>query len=374
MLTIALKENFDPYEMARNVFKTPKTGERTLECQLTTEIERGKVTFSEGDPPNGILNVVMNRPIRSVSNAKTTSKASSYVEKAVGISPTDVSFVPEVLPKAGIKKVGDAEKEFVAPKVENMETNTFPKRFTTKPRRMSLWMIDFGVPVGGEFGYPHPAILYEETSRGLWNVIPCSTKYREGKESIVLSFNDTRVLKNKSPEFYAQQFTHAYYKELQSVSEKRFNQYLGDISDEYAAIIEKCYQKGNTDVDVPFTLETLSLSEKQIKLLCGKEKEAIEIGNSEFSYEDKVKKILNLLGFYPDAEEDATYLFEAIKMSRVLSNIDSKQLFRDISKGKLVRDDIIQSKVTLLLKKKYKDLYPCFEAFLRLINMIAYYH
>lgn len=83
---------------------------------------------------------------------------------------------------------------------------------------------------------------------------------------------------------------------------------------------------------------------------------------------------MNLLGFYPDADEASTYLFEAIKKTRFLTNIDSKQLFVDISRGKLMKPDTVQGMVTVLLKKKYKELYPCFEAFLRLINLIAYYH
>ena len=69
-------------------------------------------------------------------------------------------------------------------------------------------------------------------------------------------------------------------------------------------------------------------------LLCGKEKEAVEIGNSEFTYEEKVKKLMNLLGFYPDVDEASTYLFEAIKRTRFSTNIDSKQLFVDIGRKK----------------------------------------
>ena len=374
MLTVSVNENFDPYELARNMIKMPETGDGTL-GDIKVDIESGRVTFSDGNPSNSILNLIGIRQIKSVSNTKPSDIKISAVgpDKLVGVPTATGQVTPELHPRTDVKVLKNPDRRFVSSRNDRVDNKFFYKDFP-KPQKMSLWMVDFGVPVGGEFGYPHPAILCEETSKGLWNVIPCSTKYRDGKEVLELSFLDPKVLKNKSPKFYAHQTTNVLFKERQSVSEKRFIQYLGDISEEYYAIIERCCERGNSDENVNFTLEDLKLGPKQLNLLCGKEKEAVEIGNSEFTYEEKVKKLMNLLGFYPDVDEASTYLFEAIKRTRFSTNIDSKQLFVDISRGKLMKPDAVQGKVTVLLRKKYKELYPCFEAFLRLINMIAYYH
>ena len=374
MLTVSVNEHFDPYELARHMIKMPETGDGTLR-DIKVDIESGRVTFSDGNPSNSILNLIGIRQIKSVSNTKPSDIKISAVgpDKLVGVPTAVKKTTTEIYPKADTKSLKSPDRRFVTSRNEIVDNRHFYKDWQ-KPKRMSLWMVDFGVPVGGEFGYPHPAILCEETSKGLWNVIPCSTKYRDGKEVLELSFLDPKVLKNKSPKFYAHQTTNVLFKERQSVSEKRFIQYLGDISEEYYAVIERCCARGSTEVNVNFTLEDLKLGPKQLNLLCGKEKEAVEIGNSELTYEEKVKKLMNLLGFYPDADEASTYLFEAIKKTRFLTNIDSKQLFVDISRGKLMKPDTVQGMVTVLLKKKYKELYPCFEAFLRLINLIAYYH
>lgn len=374
MLTVSVNEHFDPYELARNMIKMPETGDGTL-GDIKVDIESGRVTFSDGNPSNSILNLIGMRQIKSVSNTKPSDIKISTVgpDKLVGVPTAVKKVTSEIYPKTDTKSLKNSDRRFVSSRHEMAESRPYYKDFP-KPKKMSLWMVDFGVPVGGEFGYPHPAILCEETSKGLWNVIPCSTKYRDGKEVLELSFLDPKVLKNKSPKFYAHQTTNVLFKERQSVSEKRFIQYLGDISEEYYAVIERCYVRGNSEESVNFTLEELKLGPKQLNLLCGKEKEAVEIGNSELTYEEKVKKLMNLLGFYPDADEASTYLFEAIRRTKFSTNIDSKQLFVDISRGKLMKPDAVQGKVAVLLKKKYKELYPCFEAFLRLINLIAYYH
>lgn len=366
MLTIALKDSCNPYDLAQNMLRAPKSADETLNIKV--DIESGKVTFTEGDPSNSILNVVLLRPIKSVSNAKPLRTGSSPVfSKSISeISTTGAKIATDVYPNICPK---NPDETLGVPKVEATQSEAF----TQRPKRMSLWMIDFGAPVGGEFGYPHPAILYEESSPGLWNVIPCSSKSR-GKEALELSFQDPRVLKNRCPKFHAQPTTYVLFKERQSVSEKRFLYYLGDIAEECYDVIERCYETGTYEENVPFTLEDLRLNEKQLKLLCGKEKEAVEIGNADCTYEEKVRRLLNLLGFYPDVDEGATYLFEAIKRAKVLSFIDSDRLFVDLSKGKLIKPEVLRGKTTLPLKKKYKELYPCFEAFLRLINKIAFYH
>lgn len=367
MLTIALKDSCNPYDLAQNMLRAPKSADGTLE-DIKVDIESGKVTFTEGDPSNSILNVIMLRPIKSVSNAKPLRARSSpiFSDSLSKISTTGTKIATDVYSTISTKNQG---KTLDAHKVEDIQSETF----TTRPKRMSLWMVDFGAPVGGEFGHPHPAILYEETSQGLWNVIPCSSKSR-GKEALELSFQDPKVLKNKSPKFYAQPTTYVLFKERQSVSEKRFLHHLGDIAEGCYDLIERCYETGTYEENVPFTLEDLRLNEKQLKLLCGKENEAVEIGNADCTYEEKVRRLLNLLGFYPDVDEGATYLFEAIKRTKVLSFIDSDRLFVDLSKGKLIKPEVLRGKTTLPLKKKYKELYPCFEAFLRLINKIAFYH
>ena len=133
-------------------------------------------------------------------NAKGTllTSSSTSTNKTTAVKKTTT----EIYPKADTKSLKSPDRRFVTSRNEIVDNRHFYKDWQ-KPKRMSLWMVDFGVPVGGEFGYPHPAILCEETSKGLWNVIPCSTKYRDGKEVLELSFLDPKVLKNKSPKFYA---------------------------------------------------------------------------------------------------------------------------------------------------------------------------
>lgn len=385
MLTVSVNE-FDPYEMARNILKIPENEKKeglTRIKNIKVDIESGRVTFYKGELSNGILNFIGIRPVTLVTNNspgevkihKTTS------ENLIGIPTANGKMTTDVFSTINL----NSETKNISRNSDKIFNETFirendyvrrhaAKTFSVKPAKMSLWMVDFGTPVGGEFGYEHPAILCEETSPGLWNVLPCSTKLWDEKEVLELCFTDRNVLKNKNPKFIAKPISNVLIKEQQSVSEQRFLEYLGDIGEDYHELIERCYKRGKFGADIPFNLDDLNFSEKQIKLLDGKEVDAIKIGNdSSITYSEKIKKILNLLGFFPDVEEGATYLAEALARTKVSNNVNGKKIFDDISKRKIVSAEYVQGKITCLLKKKYKDLYPCFELFLKTINKIAYY-
>lgn len=383
MLTVSLSE-FDPYEMAKNILQLPESDQiydLSKIKNVKVDIESGRVTFCMDDISNGILNFVGTRPITSVTNLSNGEVIPKQVlnNNLVGVTTASDKIVKETYspvfsstPKKSYQTSGVQTAN--RSNLSNKDKTGDSKSFSKKPAKMSLWMVDFGRPVGCEFGYEHPAILCEETSPGLWNVLPCTTKLWDEKEVLELCFADQNVLKNKNPNFVAKPISNVLIKEQKSVSSKRFIEYLGDIGEDYHEVIERCYKRGMLNKDISFVLEDLEFSPKQLMLLDGKELEIVEIGNdNSITYYEKVKKILNLLGFYPDADEAASYLMEALAQTKLSTNINSKKLFAEISKRKLISAGAIQGMVTALLKKKYKDLYPCFELFLRTINKIAYY-
>lgn len=385
MLTVSVND-FDPYEMARNILKLPDNEKKeglTRIKDIKVDIESGRVTFYKGELSNGILNFIGIRPVTAVTNAspKEVRIPEATSENLIGIPTANGKITTDVFStvKLDSESKTKSDKSVGVSKVTSFRENDFGRKpdnktSSVKPAKMSLWMVDFGTPVGGEFGYEHPAILCEETSKGLWNVLPCTTKLWDEKEVLELCFADRNVLKNKNPKFFAKPISNVLIKEQQSVSEQRFLEYLGDIGEDYHELIERCYKRGKLGADISFKLEDLNFSEKQIKLLDGNEEEMVKIGNDfSITYDEKIKKILNLLGFFPDADEGATYLVEALTRTKVSRDVNGKKLFTDISRRKIVSAEYIQNKVTLLLKKKYKDLYPCFELFLRTINRIAYY-
>ena len=362
MIAITFADERNSYDFVAHILNIPKANESKVPEKglrsLSAEVGSGNITFASGELTNEFLNLVGTRQILSVDNY--TDRKNFEEEKY------DVSQKHRVLTGVRLPSVNKNKDEF------REKSN-----LKIVPKKMEVYMVDFGTPLGAEFGHPHPAIVYDSPADGLYNVIPCSTKYRDGKEVLELALSDPRVLKDADKYFsqkYRGQISYALFREKQPVSISRFTRFLGRIDETYFEQIERCYERSKLqNVDEPFTIEDLNLTEKQLQMLENKKEEIIEIGNSSATYEEKVQKILIKFGFYPEVNEDDSYIAEAIRKSKVINDIEMKQLTRDIARGKIISADVISQKLNGAIKKRFKELYPCTEAFIKLVNKIAYY-
>lgn len=360
MIEILFGDERSSYDILANILSIPeanhsKQDQKSLR-KFNAEIGKENIRFVGGELTNEFLNLVGTRQILSVNN---------YDEKKSELKKT--------------KKTESGERKILTgvrlPKIKQEEsTKATTKR---KPRKMDVWMVDFGEPVGAEFGHPHPAIIMDSPGEGLFNVIPCSKKYREGKDVLELALYDSRVLLDADKHFVQNargRISYVLFKEKRAVSTARFSYFLGVLDEEYFDQIEKCdWKYENKVLDRPFTLDDLNFSEKQIKMFGNKLEDLIQIGNSEIPYEEKVNKMLIELGFYPQVDEAASFLAEAIRKTKIVKLIDMKQVSRDISRGKIKSADVIQQQLNGAVKKRFKDLYPCTEIFIKSINKMAYY-
>lgn len=363
-MTINFADSRNSYDMVAHILNIPKANEAKIPekglRKLELEVGSDTVTYNGGELTNELLNLFGTRPILSASNydEKKTKKT---------ILPMEDEVPSKILTGVRLPNIEKSKNENKLKERSN---------FKIEAEKMDVYMVDFDPPRGAEFGHPHPAIVYDSPAEGLFNVIPCSTKYREGKEVLELPLYDPRVLKD-ADRYFAQkskgQMSYVIFREKQPVSVSRFIRYLGRIDETYFEQIERCYERSTTNSDVSFTLQDLKLNEKQLQMLGDKADEIIEIGNSSMEYAEKVQQILIKLGFYPDVDEVAAYLAEAIRKTKVINNFDMKQLSHEIAKGKLVSSDVVRQKMAALMKKRYKEVYPCLELFIKMVNKIAYY-
>ena len=88
---------------------------------------------------------------------------------------------------AGITNIKANTKTYTI--AENGRASKFPPKVTKEKtevgqhiRKGQVWYVDFGKPVGGEFGYIHPAIVLGKASvNNCIIVLPCTSKEQSGK-------------------------------------------------------------------------------------------------------------------------------------------------------------------------------------------------
>lgn len=361
MIEIVFGDERCSYDTLANILSIPEANHskhpQTALRKFNAEIANEAIKFVGGELTNEFLNLVGTRRILSVNNYDEKKSKKTSSQKA---SKSDEN---KVLTGVRLPKTKPVDNQ-----------KSIMKR---QPQRMDVWMVDFGEPVGAEFGHPHPAIIMDSPGEGLFNVIPCSKKYREGKDVLELALYDSMVLKEADRHFVQTsrgKISYVIFKEKRAVSTARFTHFLGKLDESYFEQIESCDRRyEDKTIDKPFTLEDLHFSEKQLKMFGSKLEKLIEIGNSDFAYEVKVNKMLIELGFYPEVDESASILAEAIRKTKVIKSIDMKQLVRDISRGKIKSVDVIQQQLNGAVKKRFRDLYPCTEMLIKGINRMAYY-
>ena len=360
MIATTFADQRNPYDEVIKFLRIPESNESKVPekglRKLKVEVESNRTVYHKGERSKEFLNLLATRQILSVTN---------FVEEQS--ETTNEPEEPKIL--TGVK----------------LPTHSAKVKATLKEKAPireiynlgDVVMADFGRPRGAEFGHPHPAIVYDSPAEGLYNVIPCSTKYREGKEVLEIALSDPRVLKDADEVFMNKsrnQMSYALFREKQPISVSRFIRYLGRIDESYIEQIERCYVRTSTeDTDRPFTVADLKLTEKQLRIIEKDSEQILEIGNSEDSYESKVRKILIKLGIYPEVSKEASYLEEAIINAKVINNFEIRQLARDVAKGKPISSDVVHQKINDAVRKRFKQLGPCTEELINLVNKVAYY-
>ena len=358
MIETTFADQRNPYDEAIKFLRIPEVNESKHPEKglrnLKVEVESNRTVYHKGERSKEFLNLLATRQILSVTN---------FLEEQAETTPVENKLLTGVKLPTHSAKVKATPKE-KAPIKESYNLG-------------DVVMADFGRPRGAEFGHPHPAIVYDSPAEGLYNVIPCSTKYREGKEVLEIALSDPRVLKDADEIFMNKsknQKSYALFREKQPISVSRFIRYLGRIDESYIEQIERCYVRTtDEDPDRPFTVADLKLTEKQLRMIEKDSEQILEIGNSEDSYESKVRKILIRLGIYPEVTKEASYLEEAIINAKVIKNFEIRQLAKDVAKGKPISSDVMHQKINDAVRKRFKQLGPCTEEFINLVNKVAYY-
>lgn len=244
-------------------------------------------------------------------------------------------------------------------------------------KKAELWEVDFGQPVGNEFGYKHPAIVIEQSdTNGCFRVLPCSTKAKSGK-TYQLRFNN-EVLKVSTPEFLEEarnKISNVLFDLEIPVDRMRFMRYLGTLDESvYNEILD---MRGRADERIKreITLESLNLTEKQVEILkiTDRTTEILRIANNEsYSYEQRVKGILNVFGFYVQLGGDVDYLVKLVKNTRYKTPyINIHQEVELLTRNTLEHPKTINNKLTELVNKKFRALHPCLLEFVTLVNKMA---
>ncbi len=250
---------------------------------------------------------------------------------------------------------------------------------TSKFQPGDVVKFDFGEQVGCEFGGKHPAIVIGDAGNGQIWVVPATTKYWPGKDVLIASFASQGVMKQVDNQNFINYVKLNNIRSFFLVCEpklidpnKRFIERYGKLSDEW---LEKV-KAGQEAIPkcLPFTMEDLHLSGKAKMLVAGKEEQLMEIGNSELPYKEKVRKLLNVFGIYPDLDDGGQYVYKAIISSKFERKLDMDEISIRIARNTIDSPKKAMEKLCNTLRKRFKSLFPCVDIFIRLINQMAYFH
>lgn len=246
-------------------------------------------------------------------------------------------------------------------------------------RKGQVWEVDFGQPVGREFGYPHPAIVLGKSStNNCMVVLPCSSKEKIGR---IYTFNVTEeTLKSADPKFMessADKSTYVLFDQQTPVDRVRFTKYLGTLDENLFQNILKALGRKEEEIKRKIVLENLSLTEKQNKILAitNRNSDLSAVANNEFfTYEQRVRGILSVFGFTAQSNPDVEYLFNFVRnvKNKNSSYIDLRVEMDILSRGTLLKSSTINCKLVELVKTRFGvDVHPCLLEFVSLVNKLA---
>lgn len=240
-----------------------------------------------------------------------------------------------------------------------------------------LYEVDFGQPFGSEFGYKHPALVIGKSStNNCFIVIPFTSKTKFGKV-YQIKFSEDNL--HDADEAFLQnardKVSHALFDNQCAVDAGRFIKYCGTLDEKVVLEILKEGGKTTKEIKRNITMESLQLTEKQTQMLNTLNRTSDLFGvanNSKFTYEQRVRGILNIFGFKVDMGGEVDYLLELIKNTKCkIPHIDFKYECEQIAKYRPINAQFVNTKLVEMTKKKFHDLHPCLLEFVCLVNKFA---
>lgn len=243
-------------------------------------------------------------------------------------------------------------------------------------RKGQVWLVDFGQPVGNEFGYPHPAIVLGKSSTNdCMMVIPCSSKEKSGK---TFKFNVTEeTLKFADPDFLERstgKTTTVLIDQRIPVDRVRFLKYFGDLEKNLFEKILRESGLSDDEIKRNISMTTLDLTEKQRKIMemVNRNSDILAVANNTaFTYQQRVRALLSIFDFKLQIEENIEYLEGLIKNTRYKTDIDIKIEIGVLAKNTIENAQTINNKLVDLVRKHFRPLWPCLVDFVLLINKLA---
>ncbi len=251
-------------------------------------------------------------------------------------------------------------------------------------KQWEVWLVDFAEPYGQEFGYLHYAVLGTTDAKGLVRVYPCTSQFHLGNTVYALNFNQETLY---GEDYYLERFkdriTYVLCHMVDHVDVTKLVRKVGTLQPSVIAEIEKCIQ-ADTDNQLASSKKVTkvvssalySISRLQEKILNAPDRlaniNAIS-KNSEMPYETKITSLMNIFGFYD--VEDGKYLFSFVKAAKEMSFVRVEEVMKEVSKGKLLKSEVIQQKIVELVYKRFKieedDKVNLLCEFVQLINKLA---
>lgn len=247
---------------------------------------------------------------------------------------------------------------------------------TVSIKKGQIWLVDFGQPVGNEFGYPHPAIVLGKSSTNdCMVVIPCSSKEKSGKiykfnfTEETLKFADTDFLEKAS-----EKTTTVLIDQRIAVDRVRFLKYYGTLEKNLFENILRESGLSEGEIKRTIAMTTLDLTEKQRKIMefIGRDSDIFgAANNTAFTYEQRVRALLSIFGYKVQLGGDIDFLEELIKNTRYKKEFDMKEETEFLARRKILNSQTINCKLVELTKKRFKNLHPCLIDFVLLVNKLA---